>query len=517
MIQAQVALVEKVFSASNEKFDELKGRLSSKTTTTMTHSEVEAMVEREGQSLLRCLFSDHVALRTLEEREAPALRVVGEDGVARGHRRDRPHKLETLFGEVEVERIGYSAPGATSRFPLDAALNLPPDQFSFGVRRRVAEEAARGSFEEAAVALARNTGAQVAKRQVEELTQRAAVDFTAFYAWRKALDAKTLAASSDLLVLTLDGKGIIMRLEDLRPATKKAAEKSRHKMNKRLSPGEKKYRKRMAMVAAVYTIPRHIRTAEEIAYGPADEKKVKRPRPESKRVWASVEKDAEVVVREIFEEGLRRDPQREKTWVALSDGNETQLALLKQLAAAHGIRLIVIVDIIHVLEYLWDAAPAFHPKATPEIEQWVTERLFDILRGKSSDVAAGMRRSATLRGLSAKDRLGVDDCADYLLKYADFLQYHSYLALGLPIATGVIEGACRHLIQDRMDITGARWGLAGAEAVLRLRSLRSSGDFNEYWRFHEQQEYERNHAALYAENIVPMSAASRRARLRLVS
>ena len=128
-----------------------------------------------------------------------------------------------------------------------------------------------------------------------------------------------------------------------------------------------------------------------------------------------------------------------------------------------------------------------------------------------------MRRSATLRQLSAKDRIGVDDCADYLLKYGAFLQYHSYLALGLPIATGVIEGACRHLIQDRMDITGARWSLVGAEAVLRLRSLRSSGDFDAYWHFHEDQEYERNHAARYENNVVPMSTASRRARLKLVS
>ena len=156
------------------------------------------------------------------------------------------------------------------------------------------------------------------------------------------------------------------------------------------------------------------------------------------------------------------------------------------------------------------------PKATPEAEEWVTERLAAVLHGKSSDVAAGMRRSATLRNLSAKDRIGVDDCADYLLKYADFLHYNSSLALGLPIATGVIEGACRHLIQDRMDITGARWSLVGAEAVLRLRSLRSSGDFDAYWRYHENQEYERNHVARYENKRVPMSAASRRARFRLV-
>jgi len=101
----------------------------------------------------------------------------------------------------------------------------------------------------------------------------------------------------------------------------------------------------------------------------------------------------------------------------------------------------------------------------------------------------------------------VDKCANYLLKYAEFLRYDQYLVSGLPIATGVIEGACRHLIKDRMDLTGARWSLQGAEAVLRLRSLRSSGDFEEYWRFHEKEELERNHVTRYA-GPIPLTQGS---------
>ena len=138
-------------------------------------------------------------------------------------------------------------------------------------------------------------------------------------------------------------------------------------------------------------------------------------------------------------------------------------------------------------------------------EAWVGERLLAVLEGRASLVAAGMRRSATRRELSAEERKPVDVCARYLLKHKAYLRYHEYLAAGLPIATGVIEGACRHLIKDRMDVTGARWSLAGAEAVLRLRALRASGDFDEYWRFHEQQEYQRNHAARYADGkVVPL-------------
>ena len=78
----------------------------------------------------------------------------------------------------------------------------------------------------------------------------------------------------------------------------------------------------------------------------------------------------------------------------------------------------------------------------------------------------------------------------------------------MPIATGVIEGTCRHLVEDRMNLTGARWSLTGAEAVLRLRALRSSNDFDAYWKFHEQQEYERHHASHYADHRVPETVPS---------
>ena len=126
-----------------------------------------------------------------------------------------------------------------------------------------------------------------------------------------------------------------------------------------------------------------------------------------------------------------------------------------------------------------------------------------ILSGHSSTVAAGLRRSATLRQLSSKQREPIDRCANYLLKYRDFLHYDTYLAAGFPIATGVIEGACRHLVKDRMELTGARWSTDGAEAVLRLRALRASGDFDSYWSFHLDQELQRIHTSRYANQTIP--------------
>jgi len=181
------------------------------------------------------------------------------------------------------------------------------------------------------------------------------------------------------------------------------------------------------------------------------------------------------------------------------DGDRHQIARVQAAARQARVQVTLVVDFIHVLEYLWKAAWCFFDKGDRAAEDWVTQRAGWILAGKSSDVAGGIRRAATLRNLEPGDRKGVDACADYLIAKRTMLHYQEYLAQGFPIATGVIEGACRHLIQDRMDITGARWGLDGAEAILRLRSLRSSGDLDAYWRFHLAQEQKRNHLDHYAE------------------
>jgi hypothetical protein len=167
--------------------------------------------------------------------------------------------------------------------------------------------------------------------------------------------------------------------------------------------------------------------------------------------------------------------------------------MIKQQVRKRALSATVVLDFIHVLEYLWKAAFCFDDPGSEAAEEWVQQRAYQVLEGKASTVAAGMRRSAILRNLSADARKPIDTCAGYLLKYADYLKYDEYLQQGFPIATGVIEGACRHLIADRMDITGARWRLARAEAILKIRALRTIGDFDEYWIFHKTRELKRNY------------------------
>lgn len=490
----------------DEEYSQLREFVKSPEARALKHSDMERQIQEHGQEVMRKLYQAWLDLKAQEEVEGP---VVDAQGNERTRRRVQARDLETVFGTVEVTRTAYGAEGEESLRPLDADLNLPEERYSLEVRRRVAEEAAKGSFDEAIETLERHTGAHVPKRQAEELTVRAAQDFDAFYeARRDALETPRAAAGS-LLVLTSDGKGVVVHEEDLRPATRKAArKKKRHKLRTRLSKGEKRYRKRMATVASVYTVAPYVRTPAQVLRmllrsRDPEAPVPKRPEPQDKRVWASVVKEPVEVLDEAFIDALERDPDYERTWVSVVDGNEAQLRILRRLAGEYDVELTIILDIFHVLQYVWKAGHAFEAEGSTELEAWVFERLLRILEGEASQVAAGMRRSATKRGFSQKRRKPVDTCADYLLKYKHYLAYDRYLAAGMPIATGVIEGACRHLVKDRMDVTGARWRLLSAEAVLRLRALRSSGDFDDYWRFHEASEYERNHPHRYTHGEVP--------------
>jgi hypothetical protein len=488
-VSAQPAVNRDAFAQARENFGAIETFLGSKEACSLRESDLERELEKRGRELMRQLLEAHIEVRGPGEAAAP---VKGTDGEVRVQQRLHERGLETVFGEVRIERAGYVAKGTKSLHPMDADLNLPQELYSHEVRRRVGWAAAGSSFDEVIQTLRETTGADVGKRQVEQLVVRAAEDFDAFY--KDGYGYHSWEQSGPILVVTVDGKGIVMRHEDLREATQKKAETTQHKLTSRLSRGEKRNAKRMATVAAVYTIQPYSRAAEDVVGCLAPEhqaEKPSRPRPENKRVWASLEKTPEEVIKEAFREARLRDPEGHKRWIALVDGNETQLDILRKRFNKEGYYPWIILDFIHVTERVWKAGLDFHSEGTAELQVWVAKRLLAILKGRTAHVAAGMRRSATLRGLDEEARQRVDSCADYLLKYKKNMQYDRYLELGLPIATGVIEGACRYLVQDRMDRTGARWSLTGAEAVLRLRSLRASGDFDAYWHFHEQQAYRR--------------------------
>jgi hypothetical protein len=351
-------------------------------------------------------------------------------------------------------------------------------------------EAARGSFEAAHAAITRRCGPVMGKRQVEQAVVSAACDIAAFYAARVPVPC----TASTLLVISADAKGIVMRPEALRPAAAKAAARQ-GRMRTRLVAEEKPNRKRMATLACVYDAEPAPRRPHDVIAPPGGRHghRTLRPRPKAKSKWlaGSVELDPAEVIAAAFSQAEARDPQHRRTWVVLVDGAEHQLDLIRAEAARRGVTIHIVIDLIHVLEYIWKAAWSLHPAADPAAEDWVAVKALAVLAGASARVAAEITAEANDAGLTAGQRNGADTCVRYLAGKQELLRYDQTLAAGWPIATGVIEGACRHLIGDRLDITGARWGLDGAEAVLTLRAVISNGDFDEYWSFHLTREHQR--------------------------
>jgi hypothetical protein len=288
---------------------------------------------------------------------------------------------------IECERMGYGNRNVESLFPKDSHLNLPENSHSYELQRRVALEVIKGSFDDAVESMTETTGQLIHKQQVEHIAVSVSQDFDAFYQANLSENNLEKAKEAPLMILTTDGKGIVMHKDDLRPATRKKAKEKDKKLQTRLSPGEKKNSKRMATVASVYNIDRFMRSSEDFKNELASIKaveEIKRAKPIAKRVWASVEKSPESVVKEMSDEALRRDPERTKSWVVLVDGAPSQITRIEQEAKSRDISVIIVCDIIHVIEYLWKAAWVFFSKGDRKAENWVNERFIAILEGKSS-------------------------------------------------------------------------------------------------------------------------------------
>lgn len=478
------------YISSFDSLDKLAAHISSAEFSEASFGDVEAIIQKKGQEILRLLAQGYLSQRTAEEVKKEF--VVGEDGIRRNRRRTgSSRKIESRFGEVELSRIGYFGQFVGSVFPLDAELNLSPNKYSHGLQNEIAHLVAVDSFDETLESLERQGGGMLPKRQLQDVSADIVQDFKEFY--EQPLESSV--RQGNILVITADGKGVSMHNQDLRPATKKQAEEDLRKKKARLQPGEKKGRKRMATVVSVYETSSYQRTPEQIL-GIDEGSSPLRPKIENKRVWAEITEDMGNALDQGFREALRRDPEQKMEWAVLIDGQTDLIRQVEAQAEKYDVKITVIQDFIHVVEYLWKAVHALYPgkEHAERREEWVRGRTLEILKGNAQSVASGLRRAATRRGLDENERTSSDTAANYIEKNQKRLRYEEALSKGLPIATGVIEGACRHLVKDRMDLTGARWRLKSADAVLKLRALKTSGDLKDYLSFHFWKERCRNYS-----------------------
>jgi hypothetical protein len=192
----------------------------------------------------------------------------------------------------------------------------------------------------------------------------------------------------------------------------------------------------------------------------------------------------------LADEVMRRNPTQTKPLIFLSDGER---ALHDRQGEYLPEDAICILDLFHVLERLWKAAWCFFDESTQkqEAQEWVEKELRMLLGGKVGYVVGGLRQMMTKRGLKGTRRKTVREVTGYFERNRARMKYDEYLAAGYPIGSGVVEGACRHLVKDRLERTGMRWQPDGAQAMLNLRATYLNGEWDSFWAYHVAQEDER--------------------------
>jgi hypothetical protein len=379
----------------------------------------------------------------------------------------KPHKRRylSIFGELWIRRWVYGQREGQKMevLPLDARLGLPENDFSYVLEDWLQRLCVKESFAEAITSLQTLLGLSLSVRSAEEMNRRIAEHAESY---RESQPPPPPAEEGKILVATADGKGVPMR----RPL------EERVRRGPRRGKGEKANKKQMAYAGAVYSIAPFVRAAEDVVDELNRSRAAQeRPVPQHKRLWVEMTR-----VREgepcngkanLFEkmslEAAARNSPKPKPVVCLMDGETGLWAMqLKWFPQAVGV-----LDLFHVLERLWDAAYCFHAEKSPQAAEFVEHRLRMILQGKVGYVIGDLRRRLQKRGLKPS----VKKILSAIIRYYDHnrkhMRYDAYLAAGYPIGSGVAEGACRHLVKDRMEQTGMRWTVDGAQAMLYLRSI----------------------------------------------
>jgi hypothetical protein len=395
----------------------------------------------------------------------------------------RPYR--SIFGILSVTRYVYGTREGQriACVPLDAQLGLPEGEFSYVLEDWLQRFAVKDSFAEAAQSLQELLGLKPSVRSIEDMN-RTMADVAANFIDQRPTPPAT--EEGELVVLTADGKGVVMR----RPAVE--APRQAPKADAKAKTGKKQ----MACVGAFYTIDRFVRTADQVIDELQRKLRAKdRPRPCHKHVWAEMTCVVEgetyngrvTLFDHLVQEWARRDPGQRKTAICLFDG-ERALWDAWDLFFEHTIGIL---DIFHVLEYLWDAAHCFHPENSRAAADFATDRLRMMLEGKVGYVIGGLRQMQTKHGLPAAKRKKLATVIGYFENNRAHMRYDEYLAEGYPIGSGVAEGACRHLVKDRLEQTGMRWVRDGAQAMLYLRATYLNGDWEEFINYRVRTEQER--------------------------
>jgi hypothetical protein len=398
----------------------------------------------------------------------------------------------SVFGDFTLRRTVYGTRvGQKIEFvPLDARLQLPASDYSYLLQQWDQALGCESAFARVGVTLFDILGLKQSTDSLERMNRQMA---EAIHSFRIARPVPSAAEEREVMVVQADGKGVVMR----RPADEP-------KIHAHRTKGQKANQKRMAAVGTIYSVGRVVRTPADVVASlfrdPATDRPVPtstRPRPVGKHVWASLtyEEDGiivpgtDLVFAWLSGELRRRNPDSHREVVYLMDGQEALWEARR--AYLPGTNAVEILDLLRVTPRLWAAAHLFYREGSADAVAFVRERLDRVLRGQVLSVVRGLRRMGTQRRLGGAKRKRLRTICGYLSKNAERMRYEEYLSKGYPIASGVIEGACRHYVKDRLERAGMHWTRKGAQAMLDVRSEFLNGDWEAFQQFRIERETKR--------------------------
>jgi hypothetical protein len=460
----------------HQDFQALLAYLTGPEALTQTAYQVELTLFRRllalGATLLRLFFLTRAAQRPT----APTT----SDGMVLAYHDQRLISYFSVFGKLRFPRHYFTAPGQPGICPLDAELSLPDHCYSDLLREWTNYDATDGAYRETADTIARVLGLDLSLAALETNVRLDAIDVASFYAQPPA--ASDPVTAGVILVVQADGKGVPM----VQPA---CAERPL-----RLGKGQKRTKKKEAIVTSLYTIAPYVRTPQDVRAALLHQERradhPSRPVPVCKETRATLDGKAAAMQTLQYRAALR-DGRHIQARVALSDGAES----LQQHMLTTFPTYTLILDIIHASEYLWDSATALLGETSSARTAWVAAKLELMLAGQTRTVISQLSQEASSSTWTQAQRQAVERTIGYYERNLAYMRYDEYLSQGWPIGTGVVEGACGHLVKDRMEQAGMRWSKQGAQAILDLRAVRINDDWDAYWQFHRQQQHQRLYGA----------------------
>lgn len=456
-------IIQDIHKDFENMLEYVTGEQARRATADDTERGLFKMLMQMGFKLLRLFF-------IMRSQAASRKPLKAADGNEWPYHREMQRTYFSIFGKVGFMRPYFYRKGAGGRTPLDEELSLGEDCYSDLVREIHDYLSVYGVYHKSCDILERVLGLRLSTRVVQTNLGEDAAEVAAYYAQKPAPPAEREA---NILVIQADGKGIPMILE------KTASEKAR------LGKGEKHGRKKEAVVTTVYTIDAFVRTPEQVVASYYDKIHAYHPpKPQNKYLWATLD-GKDIALDRLAKQVTSRLGDHLHHKIALCDGCEAlQSRIAKQFCD-----FTLILDFIHANEYLWKVANVLLGETNEQRFEWMKAHTLQLLSGQTEQLIAEFRCLANQPKMNTTKRTQLLKTANYFERNLPFMNYPVYLSKGWPIASGVIEGACRHFVKDRCELSGMRWLQTGAENLLHLRAVAENDDWEDYHLFRKQQRH----------------------------